>query len=271
MYEIKLANRAIIRKQLKIQGKYVDYEVDNDGNVFRKSTGKKLTSKYLNTAGYKVVVIGFGPDGKKTFKNMLVHRLVASTFIPNPENKECVNHIDGNKLNNEVENLEWLSGKENMKHARFSGLWNPDGEHNGNAKYTDEQVEETCKLLQEAKLTNKEIAKITGLSSAMVSMIKIGKVRTIQSKKYKWDTIPFGERKGENHNMAKINEKIVKEICELLAYGYTSTKVAKLLKNKYPDVTKAIVQNIKYRKVWNNISKDYEWGNPISNKIYEVC
>ena len=66
---------------------------------------------------------------------------------------------------------------------------NPYGEKNGNSAYTDEQIEKVCELLQDGGFTNKEIAKLTGVSTAMVSMVKIGKVRCQQSEKYKWKTI----------------------------------------------------------------------------------
>ena len=61
-------------------------------------------------------------DGKKTIKS--VHRLVAETFIPNKLNKQEVNHIDGNKANNNVNNLEWVTSSENKNHACRTGLNN---------------------------------------------------------------------------------------------------------------------------------------------------
>ncbi len=65
---------------------------------------------------YKIVVLN--KDGKSNHK--LVHRLLAEAFIPNPNNLETINHKDGNGYNNSLENLEWLSGKENTLHYQMS-------------------------------------------------------------------------------------------------------------------------------------------------------
>ena len=72
-----------------------------------------LVIKQKNHEGY----IRLGLYEKKIEKKFLVHRLIAQTFIPNPFNKPQVNHIDSNKSNNSVENLEWITNKENREHA----------------------------------------------------------------------------------------------------------------------------------------------------------
>ena len=73
----------------------------------------------LDTSGYYRVTITFKNHKQKVFQ---VHRLIAKTFIPNPENKPQVNHKDGDKTNNNVENLEWVTVQENIVHAFQKGL-----------------------------------------------------------------------------------------------------------------------------------------------------
>lgn len=90
-----------------------DYIITKDGKVINRHNGH-ISIPQKNSKGYLRVNIGH------TLK--LVHRLVAEKYIPNPENKPQVNHIDGNKSNNSVENLEWCTNMENRKHAIENGL-----------------------------------------------------------------------------------------------------------------------------------------------------
>jgi hypothetical protein len=94
---------------------YTNYEVSSFGNVRNKNTGRIL--KTANKGGY--YTIGLSNKVGKTFG---VHRLVAESFLPNPEKKLHVNHIDKNSLNNKLENLEWVTCSENNLHNHKIGL-----------------------------------------------------------------------------------------------------------------------------------------------------
>lgn len=109
-----------------------DYEITRDGKVINKHTGHTLAPQ-PNGKGYLRVSIGK--------KLMFIHRLVAEKYIPNPENKPQVNHKDGNKLNNCVDNLEWVTNQENRNHAVDNDL-QVTGEKCSWAKLTEENVKE---------------------------------------------------------------------------------------------------------------------------------
>jgi len=97
------------------------YLISNTGNVW--SNYKKDYLKPMKTPkGYYTVSLCIDRLKKKTTS---IHRLVAIHFLNNPENKPQVNHIDGDKLNNNMINLEWATNKENMNHAIQTGLYNP--------------------------------------------------------------------------------------------------------------------------------------------------
>lgn len=90
-----------------------DYIITKKGEIINKHNGHKLKPQ-LNGKGYLRVTIGH--------KLMFVHRLVAEKYIPNPENKPQVNHKNCNKLDNRVENLEWVTNQENRDHMVSNGL-----------------------------------------------------------------------------------------------------------------------------------------------------
>lgn len=116
-----------------------NYFIYNTGKVFSMKTNKFLTSTPDNKGYYKVTI------DKKSYS---IHRLVAKYFVPNPYNKNQVNHIDGNKNNNKYTNLEWCTGSENMKHAFENGL----------NEISEERKEKSKKKIIQIDLkTNKQI------------------------------------------------------------------------------------------------------------------
>lgn len=142
------------------------YKVSNIGNI--RNPFDKDMHPNLDTSGYYQIRIWIKrkPYSKK------VHRLVAEAFIPNPENKPEVNHINGIKTDNIVENLEWCTRKENMEHAYANNLI-PIlyGENHGRSKYTNKQIHEVCKLLEKNKYKVKKISKMTNVDKNTINDI----------------------------------------------------------------------------------------------------
>lgn len=114
---------------MKIAKVYEHYEIQEDGKLFSYKSGIRKELKgggpkddtIVNGIKYKIFCLYH--NGKSITVNC--HRLVAEAFIPNPENKPCINHKDGNKQNNHVHNLEWCTFSENTQHMYDNGMF-PD-------------------------------------------------------------------------------------------------------------------------------------------------
>jgi hypothetical protein len=155
------------------------YEVSNTGEVRslerrsidslgRPYTKRSRLIKSRITKGYKEVRLS-NFKGKRTPKSL--HRLVACAFIPNVYNKPQVNHKDGNKLNNDSSNLEWVTASENIKHAYDIGLKSAKGVNNTSSKIDPDMVKEIRRLSKESGLSHKAIGELFGLSQAQTSAV----------------------------------------------------------------------------------------------------
>lgn len=123
-----------------------------------------------NTDGYPQVQLNF--EGK--YKMQRVHRLIAAAFIPNPENKPYVNHKNGIKTDNRIENLEWCTGSENQLHAFRTGLRKQKtGESHHNARLKDTDIPKIRKLLK--SFTQRKVAKMFNVSQTTIKNINLNK------------------------------------------------------------------------------------------------
>ncbi len=168
------------------------YQISNLGrfkSLDRAITGRhgivkgKIIRSYPTVKGYLQVRFNNG----KTYTTKSVHRLVAMAFIPNPENKSQINHKNGIKSDNRVENLEWCTQFENMRHAFDTGLKvGLSCEDNGRATLTNEQVSE-IKNLYNSGWKIKDIAKEFN--------VPLGRLRTmIYGFSWEKETTPINKR-----------------------------------------------------------------------------
>lgn len=149
------------------------YKITETGEVF----GIKR-NKYLSLAkdhnGYPKISLCKG----NLRKNHSVHRLVAQAFIPNPLNLPQVNHKNGNKTDNRVENLEWCTASFNLKHAHKLGLaYVLRGDKNPRNKISDTKVREIRLSVASGSKKQREWARLFNVSESLISLIVSGKNR----------------------------------------------------------------------------------------------
>lgn len=145
------------------------YEVSDTGLVRSTIRFIKLLNPRTSSHGYKRVGLRLSD---KPFE-VSVHRLVATAFIPNPENKPAINHKNGNKTDNRVDNLEWVTSAENSAHAVAHGLM-LKGDRHPRTKLSESQVAELKLLINEGVQTLTHLAKQFGVSVTHVADIRRG-------------------------------------------------------------------------------------------------
>lgn len=144
------------------------YAITKDGRIWsypKRGNPKGRFIKGITTA-YGYEQIGLRKEGKTYIKK--VHRLVASAFLDNTSDKPHINHIDGNKINNNVDNLEWCTISENNTHAVKEGL------RDKNIKISIDDASEICEAYDTGLFSQREIAKFYGVCQATVHDVVTG-------------------------------------------------------------------------------------------------
>lgn len=207
------------------------YSISKEGVVLGVK-GAPLTQS-LNVDGYPVVYMR--KNGKNCCKR--VHRLLATAFIPNPNNYPVVNHKDGNKENYSLDNLEWCTIKENVEHAK-----NVLRVMKGNRTFSEDDIHVVCKLLQDG-LSNKRIHEITNVTIDVIVKVRKGHAWTEISRQY-----AFPERVG------KILKSDILMIVDKLNEGKSVKEI--LSEMGKPEITVDVVKKIRSGRTYTDITKD---------------
>ena len=178
-----------LKKEWKeIKGYEGRYIISNYGEIislprYKQNNSKlqyvepKEIARYVNSKnGYVYVQLW----NNATYKNIRLHKLVAQNFIPNKDNKLQINHIDGNKQNNRVDNLEWANDKEQMKHCKEKLGWNPHHTTNRKRRKVMRSDGKTYNSIKEAGKEN-------NLFPSNIVMCCQGKCESIGG--YKWEYV----------------------------------------------------------------------------------
>lgn len=232
--------------------KGIVYFVSNVGEI-KNEQGKLLKVYGHSQKKYHIVWLeGF---------QLSIHRAVAINFIPNPENKTEVNHINGNKFCNWYKNLEWNTRQENATHAKLNGLM-LKGSKQPIAKHTEEEAHAVCKLAEQG-LKPKAIMKKLSLSKSFI-------IGILYRNEWKHVSSLYKMPKPKKFN----NIEQVHKICKLLEQGKRDFEVAKELNVKWQDVN-SIHKGEAWRRISNlynipGLEKDHHNDLKLSEKIEEV-
>lgn len=236
----------MIIKRLYINGEPTKYLITDEGQIYSEIT-EKFLKPFKNPQGYYLIDISH--NGKSYTRQL--HRLVALTFIPNPNMLETVNHKNGDKSKNCAENLEWMTRLDNVRHAWETGLAKPRfGTDNPANVYSEEQIHCVCKLLESGYKNSKEIEKLTGVNFNTVKDIRQRRSWLTISELYDIPLRTYG------------NKAYRDMIINLIEKGLTNKQIFEML-----DIPESSKRHIEYvRSIYKRSLNDYprNGSTPIS-------
>jgi len=222
--------RSVIHK-----GITTGYLVSNTGEIIGKR-GEIIKQEVSNTGRMRVN----GYLNGKSF-HISVHRAVAEAFIPNPENKPEVNHLNGNPKFNWVGNLEWCTADENKEHARKFGLMSFKGINHPENVYTEEQIRQACEMCQDPNIRLIDIERETGINRSILYSIRTGRSWSHIAKDY--NIIPPAIQ--EEFPIEKLEEAAKLLTDKDLSYD----KISKMTDIPIRTLSKIVYMSPKYKKL----------------------
>lgn len=217
------------------------YAASRCGKIIRINTMKYMTQMKVGIPEYFAVrtcINNVAKYGK-------VHRLVAMAWLDNsdPENKIQVNHIDGDKFNNNVENLEWCTRSQNQRHAVETGL-KGKGDELYNSALTEDQVHEICKQLVDG-IRACELSKAYEVSNDIIRKIKSGDTYFHVRQLYE---IPHTYKHSYSY-------QTVQWVCEQIIKGFSDREIVKNSSNQ--NLTIIEIKRIRYKIRYKTISDEF--------------
>ena len=203
-----------------------------------KNQPKILSPLIINT-GYKTVFLRVNGKGKR----LTVHRLVALTFIPNPFGYRCIDHLDSNRLNNFVDNLEWVTYAENTRRMWEKGTFViPKGEDAGSSILTEIQVKDIYQRMTSGEHTS-VLCSEYNISDSTVDGIVHGR----SWKHLGLKPVYRGDLRGEKSPHSKLTDSQVIEIRQMISNQVKDDDIAKFF-----NVSKSCIQHIKHGRSRKN-------------------
>lgn len=245
-------------KNLGIIG-YPNYAVTTDGKVFSSNVGRFLNT-WINVAGYPACMLC--ANGKP--KNFAVHRIMAYAYLtnPDPETYTQVNHKNGNKTDNRIENLEWCTPSENTLHSNITGI--------RKKPFTEDSTPEVGEIVHDWKTAGKtgihwtevearlaaslleqgyrvcDVSSMTGLDRRHIQFMRDGEKQWgFLAREYDFDKIKRKDR---------TSAETVVSICEELQKGKSINEVSKIV-----GIERKVVSGIYNRKTHTRLTENYDW------------